>query len=169
MLSKISIGQEVNDSLLTVFYNKTLEYYFPDSVKLPDQKKFGHLLIMTDFPTAIMLKKRGRNKFKYFKNFNELDTLLAKPYKKNDKRNLYWIKHDSLGLDTIDINIGGWTMYIENNETSMAMWCGGTMGYIPDGRFIYDRILNQWVFVSSDEIMDQVIREFKLKHQPKQD
>ena len=164
ILPTISFGQNLNDSLLATFYNKTLTYYFSDSITHPDQKKFGCLLIKTDFQTTRLIKSRGPNKFKYFNDSTQENKVIVWPYRRNNGRSIYWINHKLFGTDTLDVNIGGWTL--ERAKRKMlyfAAWDGGTMGYIPDGRFIFDKTSGSWLFTTYEEIVAQKNEEYMLR------
>ena len=162
ILPAISFGQNLNDSLLVVFYNITLTDYFSDSFPHPDQKKFGCLLIKTDFQTTKLIKSRGPNKFKYVNDYTHQNKVLVWPYRRNIGRSLYWINHKIIGADTLDVNIGGWTIEkVSRKKINLAAWCGGTMGYIPDGRFIYDKYSDKWTFTTSIEIIEEKSSELK--------
>lgn len=111
-----------------------------------------------------LLKNLGRNKFFYFNDNTPEYSLLIKPYKKNVGRNIYWINHKLYTSDTIDVNIGGWTIETASRkELGLAAWCGGDMGYIPDERFIFNKFNGTWVTVTSKEIIDQRVNEEKAK------
>jgi hypothetical protein len=164
ILPTISFGQNLNDSLLVTFYNKTLTYYFSDSIPHPDQKKFACLLVKTDFQTARLIKSIGPNKFKYVNDNTHQNKVLVWPYRRNNGRSLYWINHKLIGNDTLDVNIGGWTLeQVRRKKMNIAAWCGGTMGYIPTGRFIYNKVTGIWLFTTSSEIIAQKKEEYKLK------
>ena len=88
--------------------------------------------------------------------------MFDKPFKINNGRNIYWVNHKIIQQDTIDINIGGWTIESVTKKTmSLGAWCGGTMGYIPDGRFIFDKEKKTWTFVSGKEIINQKMSLWK--------
>jgi hypothetical protein len=155
-LPTISFGQNLSDSLLATFYNKTLSYYFSDSTTYHDQKIFGCILLKTEFDSSKLTKFIGPNRLSYFNSNSSEHSVLDKPLKKNKGRNIYWINHKLIGIDTVDINIGGWTIEeASRKKLYLAAWCGGTMGYIPDGRFIYDKPSDKWTFTTSREIIDQ--------------
>jgi hypothetical protein len=162
ILPIISFGQNLNDSILMSFYNKTLTYYFSDSITLPDQKKFGCLLVKIDIETSSLIKNRGPNKFLYFNDSTEKNKILSWPYRRNNGRSIYRINHKLIGRDTVDIIIGGWTIEeASRKKLFLGVWCGGTLGYIPEGRFIYNKASDKWIFTTSGEIMEQEILKFK--------
>jgi hypothetical protein len=161
ILPTISFGQDINDSLLTTFYNNTIALYFSDT-SFSNKTKFDRILLQTDFDTTKLIKYSGLNKFKYFDSKTNKHSVLDKPFKKNNGRNIYCVNHKIIQQDTIDINIGGWTIESVTKKTmSLGAWCGGTMGYIPDGRFIFDKEKKTWTFVSGQEIINQKMSLWK--------
>ena len=161
-LPNISFGQIVNDSLLATFYNKTLSCYFPDSITKKDQLRFGNILVNTDFDSQYLIKTIGENKLKYFNDSTPIHAALKKPHKKNKGRSVYWITHKAIGTDTIDVNIGGWTVLkFKHRQLHLAAWCGGDMGYIPEGRFVFDREKRSWRFQSYRELREIRLNEEK--------
>lgn len=155
ILPTFSFGQDINDSLLTTFYNKTIALYFSDT-SFSNKTKFDRILLQTDFDTTGLIKYSGLNKFKYFDSKTNIHSVLNKPFKINNGRNIYWVNHKIIQQDTIDINIGGWTIKsVRKKAIFLGGGCGGTMGYIPDGRFIFDKGKKTWTFVSGQEIINQ--------------
>ena len=168
VLPILSFGQIVNDSLLATFYNITLSSFFPDSITTKDQLRFGNILIKTDFETKYLITTIGQNNLKYFSDKTPEYSVLTKPHKKNKGRSIYWIKHQLIGSDTIDINIGGWTIEkFEHRHLYLEAWCGGDMGYIPDGRFIFDDKNNKWIFQSYLELRNNKLKEEKEQMEKK--
>jgi hypothetical protein len=154
-LPNISFGQIVNDSLLATFYNKTLSCFFPDSITHKDQLRFGNVLVKTDFDAKYLIKTTGKINLKYFNDPTPVHAVLKKPHKKNKGRSVYWIKHKTIGTDTIDVNIGGWTVLkYQHRHLHLAAWCGGDMGYIPEGRFIFDKEKRNWRFQSYHDLWE---------------
>ncbi len=162
LLPIISFGQNINDSLLSTFYNKTISLYFADSTFNNHHSEFETILIQTDFDTSRLVKYLDKNKFTYFDSNTDKHSILEKPFKKNNGRNIYCINHNVLHNDTIDVNIGGWTLSNVTKKTmSLGAWCGGTMGYIPNGRFIFDNFSKYWIFVSRQEIINHKWTQWK--------
>lgn len=148
-------AQNINDSLLTTFYNKTIAHYFSET-SLGDRTKFDYILLRTNFDTTGLIKYSGLNKFKYFDSLTAIHSMLDKPFKSNNGRSIYWVDHKIIQQDTVDINIGGWTIEnVSRKRITIGAWCGGAMGYIPKGRFIFDKAKNTWTFVSGQAIIDQ--------------
>ena len=161
MLPTVSFGQDNQDSLLATFYNKTIALYFSDT-SFSNKTKFDRILLQTDFETIGLIKNLRFNKFKYFDSKTNKHSVLDKPFKINNGRNIYWVDHKIIAQDTIDINIGGWTIESVTKKTMyLGALDGGTMGYIPDGRFIFDKEKKTWTFVSRQEIINQKMSLWK--------
>lgn len=153
-------SQELNDSLAlyTSFYNTTLKSSFSDSIIHPDQKKFNNILIKSVIDPKGLITEVGENKLHYVINIR---SELKRPYKRNKGRAYHIIRHKRISPDTIDVNISihringyEWDKVqgIKVKVLKLGMECGGTMGYIPNGRFIFDKNINDWKFVSYREI-----------------
>lgn len=155
LLPITGFGQEVNDSLLTAFYNRTITAYFTEGwVQKPPLNEWT--LIETDMKREGLLKSTGEYKFRYISNDMELRTLLGKSYDDIEGRPVYRMNHKVIAPDTLDVNIGGYTIsQIDKKHMMKGIWCGGTMGYIPDGRFVYNRDKSLWEFTSGTEIMER--------------
>jgi len=91
LLPTISFGQSINDSLLSTFYNKTISLYFADSSINNHHPEFENILLQTDFDKARLIKYLDKNKFTYFDSNTDKHSILEKPFKKNNGRNIYWV------------------------------------------------------------------------------
>ena len=140
------IGQTVNDSLLTNFYNEILVKNFIEITK--DQKKFGIILIKTDFDKTKLVKNVGLNKFTFL-SFKESErSYFIKPFKENNGRQIYHISHKLIAKDTVDINLNSWSVEnVTRKHANLLSQCGGTLGYIPTARFIYYYGNNKWKYI----------------------
>jgi hypothetical protein len=153
-------AQKLNDSLLSTFYNKALSYYFSDSLVLLHQAKFDYILMKTELNPAGLIKHLGAKEVHYFSAKADLHAQLTKPLRKNTGRSLYWISHTLSGKNTIDVDIGGWTIEeVRRKSISLGAWCGGTMGYIPLMRFVFDPSSSSW---------SETSREAEIKWERKQ-
>ncbi|MCX2746177.1 hypothetical protein OO013_20025 [Mangrovivirga sp. M17] len=102
--------------------------------------------------------------------------------KKNQNFQSYdFIYINKIANDTIDINIGGPSISvnktfkvknwrISTREVSYSISCGGTYGYIPSGRFIYNKNGDEWIYISSQEIIkdkreerNRIIESYRTK------
>jgi hypothetical protein len=151
-------GQVVNDSLIAEFYNQTISIHFSKAADISQKTEIR--IIQTEFDTSRLIKNLKSIKFKFINQETDKLSALEKPYKGNIGREIYWINHKFISQDTVDVNIGGWTiMKASRKGLSIAAWCGGTMGYIPTARFIRNE--NGWRKMSSDEIMEEKKKEWK--------
>jgi len=107
-------------------------------------------------------------------NLHFINYSKAYPLIKSDSISfLYWIRKKNMGLDTIDISIGGWTVEFERvfrlqkiegklrlvtRNYNFSAWCGGTLGYIPQGRIIYNHVSSDWQYLSEQTIIAEKTR-----------
>ncbi len=157
----ISSGQVPNDSLLSAFYNETIKDFFLKSSERNRKKqdKFKWKLIQTNIDSTNLIKSHGKDKFKYY-NKRNVHKVLSRPYKRNIGRDIYKIRYKSFGEDTIDILIVTWTIEkISKKNISFHGGCGGDMGYIPEGRFVFNKVTKSWIFYSYEDIVEQKLKE----------
>lgn len=86
--------------------------------------------------------------------FLSSDELFDYAYKHGKTLKLYRVTHKQISNDTIDINFGDLSLvvrkgiYFKNGlhfrEANYSIACGGTNGYIPDFRFVYDKKNKTW-------------------------
>jgi len=86
--------------------------------------------------------------------FLSSDKLFDYAYKHGKTLKLYRVTHKQISKDTIDINFGDLSLvvrkgiYFKNGlrfrEANYSIACGGTNGYIPDFRFVYDKKNKTW-------------------------
>lgn len=154
-----SFGQNVTDSLLATFYNKTLSISFSNTRK----KEFDNrIFIKTEFDTSLLIQQNNLNQFIFFDKKTSYRSVLSKPFKKNAGKTIYWINHKFFGTDTVDINIGSWIIKsMSRKKISLGANCGGTMGYIPDSRFIFDRNTKKWNLTTGKEIRERKRAEIR--------
>jgi hypothetical protein len=90
--------------------------------------------------------------------------------RKNKRGELFKINTKAIGQDTIDVNFGSWIVEIRNifklrkgrivkKEVYFLASCGGTMGYIPTARYIFDSKTRHWRHVSYQEIVAQKMEQ----------
>jgi len=156
-------AQNVSDSLLVEFFNKTFNdhfnhyafseyfnYYFLGQKKL--MKDF-YILKDSSMPEGVTTD------YANFK-FHFIDKPQAYPLiKKGEIVALFWAKSKHISVNTIDIVIGGCSVEFKNGEYFFGAWCGGTFGYVPQGRFIYDNASGEWKYFTSQDIIEEKIRE----------
>ena len=90
-------------------------------------------------------------------NFLSADELFDYAYKHGKTLKLYRVTHKQISRDTIDINFGDLSLSVKKGvffknglhfrEANYSIACGGTNGYIPDFRFVYDKEKNIWKII----------------------
>lgn len=158
-----SFGQQINDSLLASFYTRTLNFYFQQPLGEGFNEKNRNFIIITvELKSDNLPDTIGAFKLKYFNDSTSIYSILHWPYKRHAGRSIYFIKHKIISTDTVDVNIGGWTIEaISRKGYGRGIWCRGGMGNIPEGRFIFSSESNQWLFQSGKELRELEIEREK--------
>lgn len=86
--------------------------------------------------------------------FLSYDELFDYAFKHGKTLKLYRVTHKQISNDTIDINFGDLALKVKKGiffknglhfrEADYSLACGGTNGYIPDFRFVYDNQTKTW-------------------------
>ena len=163
-------SQNLTDSLLVDFFNKTFDDYFTKQKTYYPLTKDFYLRKDSTVPDNVKID---------FTNFklHLLEKYQEYPLIKKGKiSELYSARTKHISVDTIDIVIGGWTVNYKRvfkikkiegkrklitGNYNFALWCGGTMGYIPEGRLIYDTELKEWKYITRSEIVNEKIEAEK--------
>ena len=82
-------------------------------------------------------------------------------YRKLLKEKVYRIGINIIAPDTIDINLISWDIKFKWGKAAIGVECGGTMGYIPDGRFIFNATSRKWDYYSYDYIYSEKIKKYE--------
>ena len=61
----------------------------------------------------------------------------------------------------IDVELVKWNVSFEGRVMRIEASCGGDMGYIPDGRFVYDEKERRWNEFFYEELLEQRAKEVK--------
>ena len=65
----------------------------------------------------------------------------------------------------LDVNLVIWEVSFEGRRMKIEAHCGGDMGYIPDGRFVYDEKENRWKVSFYKELLKQRAKELSaMRH-----
>jgi hypothetical protein len=163
-----SFGQDLSKQQQIDFFNLTIKDYFDSK----DSTQNAFYILSDSIPSGI---KTDYDKFK----IHLIDYNQAYPLIKKDKiSSLYWARCKKVSSDTVDIVIGGWSVDFERvlkiqktdgkrklvtKNYNFAAWCGGTLGYIPQGRFIYLTELDKWDYITEKTIIDNKLKKYKLK------
>ena len=90
--------------------------------------------------------------------YNKLKNL---KYRKFLKEKFYRIVINTIAPDTIDINLIVFSsIKFKWEKVYGEIECGGTMGYIPDGRFIFNATSKQWEYYTYEYIYNKKEKEF---------
>lgn len=162
------IGQVLDKNKQIDFYNQTFKDYFGTK----DSTTNDYYILSDSIPAGI---KTDYNKFK----IHVIDYGQAYPLIKKDIiSSLYWARCKYISKDTVDIVIGGWTVDFERvlriqkidgkrklitKNYNFAAWCGGTLGYIPQGRFVYLPEKDSWNYITEKTMIDNKLEKYKLK------
>jgi len=138
-------GQEINQNILDSLFIKSLNNRFD-------------LLISSGFhviePTqqTERIKNNFKNTVFWFMNQNEI---FDYAYKHGKKLELLRITHKQISADTIDINFSEIKLTVRKGiyfkgglhfrKANITIGCGGTNGYIPDFRFVYNKEEDRWI------------------------
>jgi hypothetical protein len=163
-----SFGQELNEKLKIDFFNQT----FTDFFDTRDLTKSEYYILSDSIPDGI---KTDFENFKiYLIDYNQAYSLI----KKDIISSLYWARCKQISVDTIDIVIGGWTVEFERvfriqkiedkrrlvtKNYNFAAWSRGTLGYIPQGRFIYSTELDEWNYITEKILIENKLEKYRTE------
>jgi hypothetical protein len=168
-LCDISFGQKYPQTLVDSFCNVTIEYYYTDFIKPLDSvealtfKPRDPLILKSELTQTL------KSKFKDFtvRYVTQQEALEEFVKTKNRTGSLEKLSVNQL-QDTINIDIGGWAVRVtkvkyKNGKpfpvnSNFVASCGGTLGYIPTCRFIYDKTTNSWTKHTWQETADAIMR-----------
>jgi hypothetical protein len=148
LLETIPNNQEIDKQTLDSIYIKALNSRF--DLQLSSGQKFIEPNEQTE---------RIKNNFDHNSvyNFLSADELFDYAYKHGKTLKLYRVTHKQISKDTIDINFGDLSLSVKKGvffknglhfrEANYSLACGGTNGYIPDFRFVYDKEKNIWKII----------------------
>lgn len=92
------------------------------------------------------------------------DKLKNLKYRKFLKEKIYRIVINTIAPDTIDINLIVFSsIKFKWGKVYGEIECGGTMGYIPDGRFIFNATSRKWDYYSYDYIYSEKIKKYEYR------
>ena len=168
-LCDISFEQKYPQTLVDSFCNVTIEYYYTDFIKPLDSiealsfKPRDPFILKSELTPALI------SKFKDFtvRYVTQQEALKEFVKTKNRTGSLEKLSVNQL-QDTINIDIGGWAVRVTKvkyrngkpfpvNSTFVAS-CGGTLGYIPTCRFVYDKTTNSWTRHTWQETADAIMK-----------
>jgi hypothetical protein len=160
LYAKIVSGQNISDSLLTSFYNRTLTDIFSDQFLFPEEIN----IIRTECDTTNLIKFINRDnevyKLTYIDTSRKLeDVLLKASYYQYQTYRLYpMVKHN----DTVDIKFEIKLVNRKNRKKfEYYTQCAGNYEPPTCGRFIYNKSTNKWTFMNRKEINAEWLKDRK--------
>lgn len=149
----------IGDTLKARFVRLTVEDYFSYwGKKYPSSLPKHTITLITDIDAKLLPDTVVGLPVKVLAN----EKLLRK--RKNrvlTKEHIYWVRWVVPDPDTImiDVNLVVWDVSFEGRKMRIEAHCGGDMGYIPDGRFVYDEKENRWTASFYEELLKQRAEE----------
>jgi hypothetical protein len=161
-----SSGQTDTSNLQKSFVEKTIEYYY--NAPTNGQKSKPTFLILRDSSTTDLQTAYSTFNISFVTRDEAVDKISKT---KNKAGQLDNISTKWVSVDTFDVSIAGWGVSVKKvNEVVQGQkikyhsyfvaGCGGTLGYIPTCRFIYDKTNQSWT-----QLTDTEIRKEKLARQ----
>jgi hypothetical protein len=150
-----SFAQKYPKTLVDSFCNSTIEYYYTEFAKPIDS-----LEALTYKPRSTYILKSCITPT-LRTSFNDFTVYYLTQQEALEKICLTKSKTGALDKiavtelkDTINVDIGGWSIRVTKVKfkkgkpipihSTFAASCGGTLGYIPTCRFVFDKITNSW-------------------------
>ncbi|MCA0383078.1 MAG: hypothetical protein LCH58_13005 [Bacteroidetes bacterium] len=168
-LSDTSFGQKFPQTLVDSLCNVTIEYYYTDFAKPLDSVEALSYKPSNAFILKSELTPNLQTKFKDFTVLYVTQREALEEFVKTKNRTGSLEKLFVTQLqDTINIDIGGWAVRVtkvkyKNGKaipvnSNFAASCGGTLGYIPTCRFVFDRTTNSWTRHTWQETADAIMK-----------
>jgi hypothetical protein len=162
-----SQSQTISDELIIGFFNKTFSNYFEQRDSI--YKDF--YILKDSVPEKIQVT------YQDFK-LHLIDYSQAYPLiKKHKISSLFWARMRIISPDTIDIIVGGWTVNFERvlriqkvdgkrklvlRNYNFVAWDGGTIGYIPESRFIFNPDSKVWIYLTTKQLIKKRLYDLKI-------
>ncbi|RYE50937.1 MAG: hypothetical protein EOP48_18965 [Sphingobacteriales bacterium] len=167
--SDTSFGQKFPQALVDSFCNVTIEYYYTDFIKPLDSVEALTYKPRDPFILKSDLTPTLKSKFKDFTvHYVTQQEALEEFVKTKDRSGSLEKLFVTQLQDTINIDIGGWAVRVtkvkyKNGKTipvnsNFGASCGGTLGYIPTCRFVYDGTTNSWTRHTWQETADRIMQ-----------
>jgi hypothetical protein len=169
-LCEISLGQKYPQLLVDSFCNVTIDFYYTDFIKPMDSVeaytyKPGDPFILKSELTTNLKSKFKDFTVRYVTQQEALDEIVKAKTRTGSLEKIIVTQLQ----DTINIEIGGWAVRVTKVKykkgkpiavkSTLAAGCGGTLGYIPTCRFIYDKLTNLWTRQTGQEIADLIRKD----------
>jgi hypothetical protein len=177
VFSSAAAGQSYSQGLVDSFCNSTIKYYYTEFAKPIDSTEAANFKPISPFITKSDITKNLRT---HYDNFTvcfltQQEALEKISLTKNRTGSLDKVVVTRL-KDTINIVIVGWAITITkvkflkgrpaNIHANFAASCGGTFGYIPTCRFVYDNITNVWTRYTWTQTADGIMSKRRSDNGP---
>ncbi|WP_184549336.1 hypothetical protein [Mucilaginibacter sp. FT3.2] len=173
LAAKVCLAQSADRKVIAQLYNKTVENYFAKlaliAIKAAPAIKPQFILIgdsiasnIGTYPNFTLKVVKDQND-----GIREIEKLPGKTGTIN-------VITQKFSADTLDISISNWIVRVKR-AIGIRDWhlvtkhiyllanCGGTNGYIPSGRLVYNRSSQLWTYSSGEEVFAEMNRRnYKL-------
>lgn len=152
LLSLATMSQNISDSLLYSFSNKTMVSHFENEL-LNRKPRKEVIPVITSLDASKLIQSCGKIKFEFFQKQEDIN-FKKHVNSRTREKTLYNLSYKIVSNDTIDIDFTKSLIVLnKDKKIDINVYCGGTKGYIPSGRFIYNNEMQEWLFFSHNEIM----------------
>ena len=155
----------VSDTLKALFVGRTVEEFFSYwGKKYPNSLPKHTITLVTDIDAKMLPDTVAGLPVKVLAN----EKLLRKRKNRSlTEERVYKVQLVVPDSNTImlDVNLVIWEVSFEGRRMKVEAHCGGDMGYIPDGRFVYDEKENRWKASFYKELLKQRAKELSaMRH-----
>jgi hypothetical protein len=168
-LCSTAIGQKYPQALVDSFCNVTIEYYYTDFAKPLDSiealtyKQRNPYILRSELTSNLKTQFREFT-VRYLTQQQALEEFVKTKHRTGALEKLFVTQLQ----DTINVDIGGWAVRVikvkyKNGKaipvhSDFAASCGGTLGYIPTCRFVFDRTTNSWTKRTWQQTADAIMK-----------
>ena len=155
----------IGDTLKAQFVGRTVEEFFSYwGKKYPNSLPKHTITLITDIDAKMLPDTVAGLPVKVLAN----EKLLRKRKNRSlAEERVYKVQLVVPDSNTImlDVNLVIWEVSFEGRRMKIEAHCGGDMGYIPDGRFVYDEKENRWKVSFYKELLKQRAKELSaMRH-----
>jgi hypothetical protein len=152
------------------FCNSTIEFYYAEFAKSIDSIEAATFKPRNPFIIKSDITKNLRTQYNSFNAFFLSQQEVLEKISLTKSRTGFLDKILVTQLkDTINIDILGWAIKVTklkfakgrptNIQSNFAASCGGTLGYIPTCRFVYDKVKDKWTRYTWAETADEIMNK----------
>ena len=176
-IGSTAFGQNYSQALVDSFCNSTIEFYYAEFAKPTDSIKAANIKPKNPFIIKSDITKNLRRQYKDFDVYflTQQEVLEKISLTKNRTGSLEKILVTQL-KDTVNIDIVGWSIKVTkvkfvkgrptNIHSNFGASCGGTLGYIPTCRFVYDKVKNEWTRFTWTQTADAIMSKRNKDREP---